>query len=54
MPYVTTIAAAEASVQGIEAMLKEETSLKSLQEYHRHAEALETAARTNPGLSDTE
>ena len=37
LPYVTTIAAAEASVKGIEAMLKEKTSPKPLQEYHKQA-----------------
>ena len=35
VPYVTTIAAAEASVEGIEAMIKEKESPKSLQDYYK-------------------
>ena len=34
IPYVTSIAAAEATVAGIEAMIKSKVSPKSLQEYH--------------------
>jgi len=34
IPYVTTIAAAEASVAGIEAVQKNKTGVKSLQDYH--------------------
>jgi len=36
VPYVTTMAAAQASVEGIEAILTEATSLKPLQDYHDH------------------
>ena len=35
VPLVTTISGAAASVNGIEALLKEEVQVKSLQEYHR-------------------
>jgi carbamoyl-phosphate synthase large subunit len=34
IPYITTVAAAEASVEGIEAMKKQKDLPKSLQEYH--------------------
>jgi carbamoyl-phosphate synthase large subunit len=34
VPLVTTISGAAASVNGIEALLKEEVHVKSLQEYH--------------------
>jgi len=35
VPYITTVAAASASVEGIEAMQKQKDSPKSLQEYHK-------------------
>ena len=35
IPYITTVAAAEASVEGIEAIKKQKGSPKSLQEYHK-------------------
>ena len=35
IPYVTTLAAAEATVNGIEEILREEPEVMSLQEYHR-------------------
>ncbi|MCK9614009.1 MAG: carbamoyl-phosphate synthase large subunit [Candidatus Omnitrophica bacterium] len=35
VPYITTVAAAAASVEGIEAMQKQKDSPKSLQEYHK-------------------
>ncbi|MCM8783559.1 MAG: ATP-grasp domain-containing protein, partial [Candidatus Omnitrophica bacterium] len=35
IPYTTTISGAQATVNGIEAMLKKELGVKSLQEYHR-------------------
>jgi len=34
VPLITTISGAAASVNGIEALLKEEVQVKSLQEYH--------------------
>ena len=36
IPYTTTISGAQATVNGIEAMLKKELKVKSLQEYHRN------------------
>jgi len=44
VPYVTTIAAAQASVEGIEAVLKTRGVPKSLQEYHEQARASAAAA----------
>ena len=35
IPYVTTIAAASASVKGIKAALHDEVAPKSLQDYHK-------------------
>ena len=35
IPYTTTISGAQATVNGIEAMVKEELGVKSLQEYHK-------------------
>lgn len=35
IPYVTTISAAQATVNGIEILLKKDLKIKSLQEYHR-------------------
>jgi len=35
VPYTTTISAAQATVNGIEALLKKSLGVKSLQEYHR-------------------
>jgi len=35
VPYVTTIAAAEASIKGIEAIMKEKVQVKSLQDYYK-------------------
>ena len=35
VPLITTISGAAASVNGIEALLKEEVHVKSLQEYHK-------------------
>ncbi|MFA5008927.1 MAG: carbamoyl-phosphate synthase large subunit, partial [Candidatus Omnitrophota bacterium] len=35
IPYITTVAAAEASVEGIEALKKQKDAPKSLQEYHK-------------------
>ncbi|MDD5165943.1 MAG: carbamoyl-phosphate synthase large subunit [Candidatus Omnitrophica bacterium] len=37
IPYTTTISGAEATVNGIEILLKEELKVKSLQEYHKKA-----------------
>jgi len=37
VPLITTISGAAASVNGIEALLKEEVQVKSLQEYHEEA-----------------
>jgi carbamoyl-phosphate synthase large subunit len=37
IPYVTTISAAQATVNGIEILLKKDLKIKSLQEYHRSA-----------------
>jgi hypothetical protein len=37
IPLITTISGAAASVNGIEALLKEEIHVKSLQEYHQEA-----------------
>ncbi|MDD5565903.1 MAG: carbamoyl-phosphate synthase large subunit [Candidatus Omnitrophica bacterium] len=37
IPYVTTISAAQATVNGIEILLKKDLKVKSLQEYHRNA-----------------
>jgi len=34
IPYITSIASAEASVEGIEAVQKKKTAPKSLQDYH--------------------
>jgi len=34
IPYITTIAAAEASIEGIEAIISEEISPVSLQDYY--------------------
>jgi carbamoyl-phosphate synthase large subunit len=34
IPLITTISGAAASVHGIEALLQEEITVKSLQEYH--------------------
>jgi len=45
VPYVTTIAAAQASVEGIEAVRKQTGSPKSLQEYHEQARASAAATR---------
>jgi carbamoyl-phosphate synthase large subunit len=51
VPLITTISGAAASVNGIEALLKEEVHVKSLQEYHRErkdsfkAESQERAER---------
>ncbi|MFH1858286.1 MAG: carbamoyl-phosphate synthase large subunit [Candidatus Omnitrophota bacterium] len=39
IPYVTTMAAALASVEGIEAIKKKEASVKSIQDYHKDREA---------------
>jgi carbamoyl-phosphate synthase large subunit len=36
IPIVTTIAGARATVEGIDALIKGEIHVKSLQEYHRH------------------
>jgi carbamoyl-phosphate synthase large subunit len=44
IPYVTTIAAAEASFEGIEAVRKHHILPQSLQEYHE--EAIEAESRT--------
>jgi carbamoyl-phosphate synthase large subunit len=35
VPLITTISGAAASVNGIEALLKEEIQVKPLQEYHK-------------------
>jgi carbamoyl-phosphate synthase large subunit len=35
IPYTTTISGAQATINGIEAMLKKELGVKSLQEYHK-------------------
>ncbi len=35
IPLVTTISGAEATVNGIEALIKKELQVKSLQEYHK-------------------
>jgi carbamoyl-phosphate synthase large subunit len=45
VPYVTTMAAARASVEGIEAIRKERPSPKPLQEYYRDAERPTQAPR---------
>jgi len=37
VPLISTIPGAAASVNGIEALLKEEIQVKSLQEYHQKA-----------------
>ncbi|MDD5611090.1 MAG: carbamoyl-phosphate synthase large subunit, partial [Candidatus Omnitrophica bacterium] len=37
MPYITTISGAQASVNGIEAILKEDLGVKPLQQYHKEA-----------------
>lgn len=39
VPYFTTMRGARAAAMGIEAMLKKELSIRSLQEYHRAADA---------------
>ena len=35
IPYTTTISGAQATVNGIEMLIKKELDVKSLQEYHR-------------------
>jgi carbamoyl-phosphate synthase large subunit len=35
IPYTTTIAGTQATVNGVEALIKEELGIKSLQEYHK-------------------
>ena len=37
IPYTTTISGAQATLRGIEALVKKELGVKSLQEYHRQA-----------------
>jgi carbamoyl-phosphate synthase large subunit len=39
IPYTTTISGAQATVNGIEALLKKELGVRSLQEYHRKGKA---------------
>ena len=47
IPYVTSIAAAQASVEGIEAVKRASSAPLPLQEYHR---LLESTHSTHPGL----
>ncbi len=41
VPMITTLSAAQAAVQGIEALKKEDLSVQAIQDYHKHEEAEE-------------
>jgi len=47
IPYTTTISGAQATVGGIEALVKKELDVKSLQEYHKKATSKKTKSAKN-------
>jgi carbamoyl-phosphate synthase large subunit len=46
IPYTTTISGAEATVKGIEALIKKELKVKALQEYHKKVKSLKSKVKS--------
>jgi carbamoyl-phosphate synthase large subunit len=49
IPYTTTISGAQATVNGIEVLVRKELEVKSLQEYHKKTQSLKHKAKSRSG-----